>query len=132
VAKLLTLISITMLPKNSDIKINSYLHSNELDCHCARKTCHYTLYNSEMAVAFYKLRGAFGKSLNINSAFRCQKHNKAIGGVAKSSHTTGNALDISLDGLDAKEVKRLKILAKKLFDYVKVYDTFFHLQINPK
>jgi len=35
-----------------------------------------------------------GSSIVINSAYRCEKHNKAVGGVENSAHTRGLAADI--------------------------------------
>lgn len=40
------------------------------------------------------LRDVWGKPLTINSGYRCPKLNAAVGGVAKSQHTKGEAADI--------------------------------------
>jgi len=40
------------------------------------------------------LRVAYGKPLQINSGYRSPSVNKAVGGVATSQHTTGQACDI--------------------------------------
>jgi len=48
------------------------------------------------------LRTETGKSITVNSAYRCFKHNKAIGGVSSSQHILGKAADIVIKGEDPK------------------------------
>ena len=38
-------------------------------------------------------RALAGIPFSLSSAFRCAKHNKAVGGVADSAHTHGYAVD---------------------------------------
>lgn len=40
-------------------------------------------------------REKFGKPIIVNSGYRCPKHNVAVGGVANSQHTRGEAADIT-------------------------------------
>lgn len=47
-----------------------------------------------------KIRAHFGKPITINSGFRGQKLNKAIGGAKNSSHLHGEAADIEIAGVD--------------------------------
>lgn len=42
------------------------------------------------------IRDAWGSSITINSAFRSEKVNKAVGGVPTSQHRLGEAADITL------------------------------------
>ena len=39
-------------------------------------------------------REKLGKSITVNSGFRCTKHNAAVGGVANSQHLRGEAADV--------------------------------------
>lgn len=51
------------------------------------------------------LRRIHQKPIIITSGFRCEKLNKAVGGVANSWHTKGNAADIHIkDENEAKEI----------------------------
>ena len=55
---------------------------------------------------FENLRARVGEPLHINSGFRCEKHNKAVGGKKDSQHLLGMALDINLPkGIPAKEME---------------------------
>ena len=40
------------------------------------------------------LREAYGKPIVVTSGYRCPKLNRAVGGVARSQHTKGEAADI--------------------------------------
>ena len=44
------------------------------------------------------LRVAMGEPVKINSGYRCEKLNKAVGGVYNSQHLKGQAADICIDG----------------------------------
>ena len=56
----------------------------------------YELQNMEMVAkkVFEPLRKAIDAPIKINSFFRCEKLNKAIGGSSKSQHCQGRAIDI--------------------------------------
>lgn len=131
-AKLLTILNLIMLPKGHNYSFNAYLSAHEVDCKCKNNTCHYTLVNPEAIGAFYEVRLEINRPLLINSFYRCQAHNASpsVGGKEHSSHTTGNALDISTRGFSDYEKEKLIELCNEKFDYVKIYDTFIHCQIN--
>jgi hypothetical protein len=131
-AKLLTLLNVLIMPKNYCVDINEYLHTDEIKCKCSFNTCHYTIVAHKTIEAFYNTRMAFGQVLRVNSFYRCQKHNEAVGGSKTSSHTTGLAVDISTRTLTGKEKEKLQAIARENFDFVKVYETFIHCQLNPE
>ena len=60
------------------------------------------------------LREAYGKPIVVSSGFRCTKLNKAVGGVAKSQHTTGEAADIHTLSDRPADNKKLFELIQKL------------------
>jgi len=65
---------------------------------------------------FEPLRKWYGKPIKINSFFRCTLLNQKVGGSSTSSHTKGEAIDLSAGSKDEN---------KKLFDWCKanlVYD----------
>lgn len=57
------------------------------------------------------LRVAMGKPIKISSGYRCEKLNKAVGGVYNSQHLKGQAADIDIQG-DME-------FGRKIFDYIK-------------
>ena len=80
------------------------------------------------------LRDAWGKPLTINSGYRCQEVNKAVGGVPTSQHVFGEAADVCPFGRnghgDIETVRQLAITARDLglpFDQMILYPSFVHL-----
>ncbi len=55
-----------------------------------------------------KVREELKLPIKITSGYRCEKHNKAVGGVQGSQHVLGQALDITCSDLD----KLMEILPK--------------------
>jgi zinc D-Ala-D-Ala carboxypeptidase len=71
------------------------------------------------------LRSLYGKPMHINSGYRCEDLNKAVGGTTYSQHRLGMAADVA-----CKEPKVLYALLKasKLnFDQCGIYSNFLHL-----
>lgn len=70
----------------------SHFNTREFRCnHCRELMIHY-----DLVLALERLRAEIGKPLIITSGYRCQAHNRAIGGVKSSGHTKGYAADIAL------------------------------------
>jgi uncharacterized protein YcbK (DUF882 family) len=56
------------------------------------------------------LRTAFGKSLNVSSGYRHPTHPvEASKGASTGAHTTGRAVDIAIQGADARALVALAI-----------------------
>lgn len=53
------------------------------------------------------LREKYGKPIVVTSGYRCPKLNKAVGGVARSQHTKGEAADIRCVSNSRAENKRI-------------------------
>ena len=72
------------------------------------------------------LRVAMGRPIKISSGYRCEKLNKAVGGVYNSQHLKGQAADIDIQGDMA--------FGKKIFEYIRDYLPFDQLiwEHNPK
>lgn len=69
------------------------------------------------------LRTAWGKSIVVNSGYRCQQLNKAVGGATSSKHLTGEAADI-------EDASRRKEDNKKLFELIIKLNLPFDQLIN--
>ena len=65
------------------------------------------------------LRVATGEPVKINSGYRCEKLNKAVGGVYNSQHLKGQAADICIDGDMAK--------GRRWFNYIRDHLNFDQL-----
>ena len=73
-----------------------YFKINEFVCRCGCQMPAEVRQNIEALVAnvLDPLREAYGKPIYVNSGYRCEKHNKAVGGVPNSQHLLGQAADI--------------------------------------
>lgn len=72
------------------------------------------------------LRVAMGEPIKIGSGFRCEKLNKAVGGVYNSQHLKGQAADLCIDS----DIQK----GRKWFEYIKKNLPFDQLiwEKNPK
>jgi hypothetical protein len=80
------------------------------------------------------IRSTLGKSMNINSGYRNEAHNAAVGGAKKSQHKVGKAADFYVKGMTPKEVYAV---VEKLMDDGKIskggmglYNTFVHYDVR--
>lgn len=87
----------------------SYIEKNfrvrEFACK-GKGCCETTKIDAKLAEYLQKIRDHFGKPVTINSAYRCAKHNKAVGGTSGSKHTLGMAADIVVKGVAPAEVAK--------------------------
>jgi len=93
---------------------------HELACHCCGK-CHMDRNFLNKLLFARKLAGI---PFNINSGYRCPKHNEAVGSTSEN-HTSGHAVDISA----VNSYQRMTIvvsLVKAGFRRIGVYKTFIH------
>lgn len=85
------------------------------------------------------LREDWGSGVRVSSGFRCQKLNKAVGGVATSCHQLGFAADIQPSNGKFEEFKKfvVKWAKDKMFDEIIIESnkkaTWIHIQqFSPK
>lgn len=78
-------------------------------------------------------RQKYGGPIHVNSGYRCQIHNKTVGGVSCSQHMRGEAADIrpvkSEKLKDKSELERLVEIIKEngKWDQMIIYSTFLHV-----
>lgn len=82
------------------------------------------------------VRDFFNKPVDISSGYRTEKHNAEVRGEAKSQHLTASAIDFSIRGVPAANVRKAiegLIRIGALADGgLGAYDTFTHLDIRAK
>lgn len=78
-----------------------YFKDSEFTCQCG---CGLNLQKNGIKRIADEIREHFGRPAIISSGTRCVKHNREVGGVAGSYHTTGNAIDIIVSGVSGSEV----------------------------
>jgi len=111
----------------STIKLSKHLLLSEYECKCSYEECTRSLVQASTVKSFSKLRAEWGSILIVTSAFRCQRHNKHVGGTNSSYHKIGAAMDLRPNGnFTVDELDRLEEMARKHFDVVLRYEGFIH------
>ena len=99
---------------------------SEFCCKCGCGKCDV---NPQLVAALDLARSKAGVAFKINSGFRCQKHNAAVGAKPTSSHTLGYAADIAYtNGFNG--IMILKALLP-YFDRIGVGKDFIHVDVDP-
>lgn len=108
-------------------EIPSYFSDKELMCKCG---CGKVNMNGDFLDKLNEARHMAGKGWKVNSAYRCAAHNKAVGGVAGSSHTKGYAVDISAT-TSQKKFEIVSNAMKAGINRIGIGKTFVHLDTDP-
>ena len=89
------------------------------------------LANLVRLAAFLELvRSVLGKPLHINSAFRSEQVNTAVGSKNTSQHRLGCAADLRVSGMTPDEVVQEIIRAELQFDQIiREFDRWTHISI---
>ncbi|GHV34379.1 hypothetical protein FACS1894187_04830 [Synergistales bacterium] len=79
------------------------------------------------------LRKSWGDPVIVNSGWRCERHNKEVGGAAGSRHKIGCAADIRTTDAQGRRWLEFVALAEGLcrvpgFEF-RVYKTFVHMAV---
>lgn len=77
----------------------------EFDCH-GSGCCSTTIIDEKLVEYVQKIRDHFGKPVTITSPYRCEVHNRRVGGATKSYHMQGKAADIVVQGVSSREVAK--------------------------
>ena len=71
------------------------------------RTCPVVFIDGELIRVLQGLRAVLGCPINVNSGYRTETHNKAVGGSTNSAHLLGKAADISCGIIPAKKVAEI-------------------------
>ena len=115
--------------RNADVQLTPHFHLHEFECNC--KKCPCTWIKKDLLARLQAFRNKLGRPIIINSAYRCPEHNEAEGGVERSYHQLGMAIDIKVKGMTPEQ---LSTAADPFFSGVGLYNSFVHVDVrkNPK
>jgi hypothetical protein len=113
--------------RSEKVRLSENFRLDEFKCKCGK--CDPILVDEALVSWLQKIRDHFGKSVNINSGYRCAKHNAdpKVGGSPSSHHVKGMAADIRVDGVTPEEVakyaesigiQRIGLYTKKSFVHI--------------
>ncbi len=103
-----------------------YFQLSEFDC----PDCKQNKIDHNFVELLDKARALAGIPFIINSGWRCERHNKIVGGSPTSSHLKGLAADIRC--IDSRSrFLMLTALLKIGFNRFVLYETFIHVDDDP-
>ena len=90
---------------------------------------------TKLANQLQYVRDNVAMPININSAYRCEAHNKSVGGSVNSQHLLGKAADIVIQGLDPvldtyDYLDELMLSGEILQGGLGMYQSFTHYDIR--
>lgn len=104
---------ILKIKKGEQKQLRPNFKASEFHCHCKNASCTETLIDDELLDRLQWMRDTAGKSIHVNSGFRCWKHNNssAVGGSKTSKHPLGRAADVVIAGYTPKQMAQLAVRA---------------------
>ena len=125
VNNIMTSTGINKYTKGIAVKLSFNFMSTEFDCH-GKGCCSQTYIDSKLVEHLQNIRDHFNAPVSINSGYRCEKHNSAVGGASQSYHKRdGRAADIVVKGIAplkvAQYAESLGILG------IGLYNDFVHI-----
>lgn len=113
--------------KGKSVKITRNFYSTEFDCRCSYEDCTTTLVDMDHVKKLQKKRTKWNKPVTITSGYRCEKHNRDVGGATHSRHKVSDATDIQVQGMTPDEV------ADDCEDFqgLGYYSSFTHIDSRP-
>lgn len=122
--------TIRQFDKDYDETLSANFRVAEFHCHCVLEACKKTYVSEELIEGLQALRDACGP-LEILSGFRCNAHNKNVGGRPKSQHLMGIAADVKpLEGT----IAQLERAAKRILAFsqggIGIYSSFIHVDVR--
>lgn len=99
----------------------------KLKCPC----CGRASLDPKLLPLLLKLERTLGHELMINSAYRCEEHNKKVGGVPGSYHCKGMAVDLACLNAEIQE-EIVEVAITCGFRGIGWGSNFIHLDLGPE
>lgn len=91
--------------KGDTAKLSKNFRVSEFACH-GHGCCSVVQIDDKLVEILQNIRDHFGKRVTVSSGYRCEKHNKRVGGATASRHAKGMAADIVVQGVKPAEVAK--------------------------
>ena len=86
--------------------------------------------SADLVTVLQKIRDHFGKAVVINSGYRTEAKNKAVGGAAYSQHKYGTAADIHITGVTPKQIAAYAETLLPGTGGIGIYGSFCHVDVR--
>ena len=110
----------------------SFFSAKELWCQCYYDDCTDSIITERCLKAIHSYRELKNCPVYVTSNYRCEKHNKDVGGGKYSNHLKGDAVDIALNDEGFIDNKRMLKIAgfKRALHYPK--RKFVHVDFSER
>lgn len=117
------------IPRGVDVQLSKNLWAHEVVCQGVG-CCTESIINKRMVDTYQDIREEYGDAIEIatagGSGYRCDTHNREVGGASGSLHKFGCAFDMHC----RDKPKLLGIVERKITDgEIGVYSTFLHVGV---
>lgn len=114
------------IPRGVDVRLSKNLMAHEVHCQ-GKGCCQESIISKRMVDTYQDIRDEYGEAIEVASAggsgYRCERHNREVGGAPGSLHKIGCAFDMHC----RDKTKLLRIVERQVTDgEIGVYDTFIH------
>jgi len=104
-----------------------YFSIDEFKCLC----CNVNKFNTNNITILDNIRDLYEKPLFVASGYRCEKHNKEVGGVIDSEHVIGEGVDFGI--IHSSDRYKLLFIAINIgIKRIGIAKTFIHLGFSAK
>lgn len=117
--------------RNENKQLSKFFNSKELECKCGK--CDDQYISETLLEKLDQVREQYGSPVIITSGYRCEAHNKAIGGATKSSHVDGLAVDVQPKNITLDDLDLLYEICYNIFDNIGDgrNKKFIHVDVRP-
>lgn len=117
------------ITRGVDVQLSKNLWAHEVVCQGVG-CCQESIISKRMVDAYQDIRDEYGDAIEIatagGSGYRCDTHNREVGGASRSLHKFGCAFDMHC----RDKPKLLGIVERKITDgEIGVYSTFIHVGV---
>lgn len=114
------------IPRGVDVRLSKNLMAHEVHCQ-GNGCCQESIISKRMVDTYQDIRDEYGEAIEIASAggsgYRCEQHNREVGGASGSLHKLGCAFDMHC----RDKAKLLRIVERHITDgEIGIYSTFIH------
>ena len=117
------------IPRGVDVRLSQNLMAHEVHCQ-GKGCCQESIISKRMVDTYQAIRDEYGEAIEIatagGSGYRCETHNREVGGASGSLHKLGCAFDMHC----RDKAKLLRIVERHITDgEIGVYATFIHVGV---
>lgn len=105
---------------------SKYFKPEEFVCPCG---CKSGFVEESLIKMLNQARSLYGHPIKINSGYRCEKHNKEVGGKPDSAHLHGQAADLDITDSESRYAL-LKVLYRCGFERIGVGSNLIHVDVS--